>query len=79
MDSVIINNNDEVIGYYAGLLDFLKDQARRALKDDEFELLSAYVEDLIELMKYKNSNKLLILSENNGMGVTISEFKQDQK
>lgn len=60
---VIINNDDNVLGYY------------KDLKEDEFEAAGGMIEELIELEQYKEETKLLIMSENNGMGFTIGVFE----
>lgn len=75
-DNVIYNpETDDVIGYYRDLQAMLTEDAVKALKDRERERL----EDLLELMNdlddWKESPNLLVMSENNGMGYTIKEYK----
>ena len=46
-----------------------------AIKIDEFEDVEQYLEELEEINEYKDSDGLLVLSENNGMGFTCKEYK----
>ena len=73
---VIINNDDNVLGYYKDLKEFLKDGVKQFIKD-EFEAAAGMLEELIELEEYKEESKLLILSENNGMGFSVRVFKNE--
>ena len=74
---VIINNDDNVLGYYKDLKEFLKDGVKQFIKDDEFDAAAGMLEELIELEEYKEETKLLILSENNGMGFSVGVFKNE--
>ena len=72
---VIINNDDNVLGYYKDLKEFLKDGVKHFIKEDEFEAAGGMIEELIELEEHKEETKLLIMSDNNGMGFSIEVFK----
>ena len=78
MDNIIYNQNDEAIGYYDAMKKMLQKQGRDFIKGEEYESAQDTCEMLIELENYKDFNGLLVMSENNGMGWTIREYKNPE-
>jgi molybdopterin converting factor small subunit len=76
MKNTIYNNNDELIGYYSDIAEGYKKEINEACARNDFDNASELIEQLKEINEYEDSEKLLILSNNNGMGFTVNEFKQ---
>lgn len=70
----IIENENEVYGFYSAIREYLKDILERYLNDYNYGEAESIVE-LIELLdKYKYSDNILMVSDSNGMGYTVSEL-----
>lgn len=76
MDNVIMNPADDIIGYRGDLEMYFKNEAREALARDNWGELDSLVEVLEMLCGYTNSDGLLVVSENNGMGFTVKKYKE---
>lgn len=74
MNNIITMNNDDLIGYYDDLKIEFADNLKIALDNNDGENLVEWSEYFVELSKYKDSHKLLRVSNNNGMGFTVSEL-----
>lgn len=74
MNNIITMSNDDLVGYYNDLKIEFADNLKIALDDDDGEAFEELSENFSELVKYKDSNKLLRLSHNNCMGFTITEL-----
>ena len=70
----IIENENEMYGFYSVIRAYLKDILERYLNDYNYSEAESIIE-LIELLdKYKDSDNILMISDNNGMGYTVSEL-----
>ena len=70
----IIENENEIYGFYSAIRAYLKDVLEKYLNDYNYGEAESIVE-LIELLdKYKYSNNILMVSDSNGMGYTVSEL-----
>lgn len=70
----IIENENEIYGFYSEIRAYLKDILERYLNDYNYGEAESIVE-LIELLdKYKYSDNILMISDSNGMGYTVSEL-----
>lgn len=70
----IIENENEMYGFYSEIRVYLKDILERYLNDYNYGEAESIVE-LIELLdKYKYSDNILMVSDSNGMGYTVSEL-----
>lgn len=74
-DNVILNDMDESIGYYKDLYAMFVSVIEDALKKHDSELAQEQVGYLVELDEYKDYDGLLVISDNNGMGVSIRPYK----
>lgn len=75
MENIITASNDDLIGYYHDLKQYLEKSVAEAIKNDELASADDIVETLTEMLPYKNSFKLLRISNNNGMGITVRELE----
>lgn len=74
----IFNDIDNsTIGFYRDMVKLIKEQASNALQANEHEQALDMIEILHELDNYTNYDGLLVLSDNNGMGYTISKYRDD--
>ena len=70
----IIENENEMYGFYSVIRAYLKDILERYLNDYNYSEAESIIE-LIELLdKYKYSDNILMISDSNGMGYTVSEL-----
>ena len=70
----IIENENEMYGFYSEIRAYLKDILERYLNDYNYSEAESIIE-LIELLdKYKYSDNILMISDSNGMGYTVSEL-----
>lgn len=77
MENCIFNsNNENTIGYYADMKEGLKKQAEEFLATDNWEMAKDIADLLLDLEAWADNESLLVLSENNGMGYTIREYKK---
>lgn len=76
--NTITNDKDELIGYYSDLVKEIKDNAGEALTANEYE----QVEDMLEVLRlldnFIDDDGLLVISENNGMGITVEKYKNER-
>lgn len=75
MANTITNNDGDMLGFYSDMLETLKSELIDSINNGHYEILGQYSEILEELGRYKESEELLILSDNNGMGYTITPYK----
>ncbi len=69
------DNNNDTIGFYKDIKAGLKKQAEEYLKDDNWEEAKDISDLLLDLEGWADNERLLVLSDNNGMGYTIREYK----
>lgn len=78
-DNVIFNdNNNDTIGFYKDLMKLIKDQAKEAIDNNEYEQAKDMVEIMVELYEKRDYNGLLVISDCNGMGYVIKEYKKGE-
>lgn len=70
------DNTNDTIGYYKDLKAGLKEQAVEFLEAEQYEMVGDITSMLLDLEEYKESDNLLVVSENNGMGWTIREYEK---
>lgn len=77
MENCIFNDeNNNTIGYYKDIKAGLKKQAEEYLKDDNWEEAKDISDLLLDLEGWADNERLLVLSDNNGMGYTIKEYEK---
>ena len=74
---IIYNDFGDAIGFYESVRKFLIGGVEDYLACDDFERAKDLCELLEDARKWEDSSKLLIVKTNNGMGLTIGEFKND--
>lgn len=79
MANTITNNEGDMLGFYGDMLETLKSELIESIDNGHYEILEQYGEILEELGRYKESEELLILSENNGMGYTVKTYTESLK
>ena len=72
------SNTNDTIGFYSDMVKLIKEQASNALQANEYEQVTDMLEILQELDNYTDYDGLLVLSENNGMGYTVSQYKKGE-
>lgn len=77
-NNVILNDRDEVIGYYNDLYKMFVEDIITNLKGRNLEEAQSQLENLIEMSDLCNYDGLIILSENNGMGFTAKQYKGEK-
>lgn len=76
-DNWIFNSNtNNTYGFYGGMKAELVKQLKDFTADEDWESVNEMTELLTELEQLKESNNMLVLSENNGMGYTIKEYEK---
>ena len=76
MDNCIYDsNNNNIIGFYKDIKAGLKKQIEEYIKDDNWEEAKDMADLLLDLNARTDNGRLLVLSNNNGMGYTINEYK----
>lgn len=76
MNNCIYNDNDNsIIGYYKDIKAGLKKIIEDYIKEDNWDEVKDMTEVLQELNEMEDKGGLLVLSDNNGMGYTITEYK----
>ena len=75
MANIITTDYGDIVGYYKDLQDYLKEQAQEFLKDTNWEEAKDLCDLLLDLNAWADNNNLLVISNNNGMGYTIKEYK----
>ena len=76
MENCIFDDrNNDTIGFYKDIKAGLKKQAEEFIKGDNFEMAQEMADILLDLEAYTDNERLLVLSDNNGMGYTIREYK----
>lgn len=73
MDNVIIKDNGDIMGYYEDVVRYLEDTIRTAIEIKSYDEIGLVADVLMDLRAYEKSDKLLVVSENNGMGITVKE------
>lgn len=77
MDNWIFNDNTEnTYGFYGGMKAELIAQLKEFTRDEDWEKVQEMTELLTDLEEWKESDNMLVLSENNGMGYTIKEYEK---
>ena len=79
MDNIITTDYDDIIGYYKDLQKYLKEQAQEFLKDTNWEEVKDLCDLLLDLNAWADNENLLVISNNNGMGYTIKEYRDTIK
>lgn len=77
MENCIFDDrNNDTIGFYKDIKAGLKKQAEEYIKSDNFEMAQEITDILLDLVAPADDETLLVLSDNNGMGYTIKEYKK---
>lgn len=75
----VIQKDDNIYGFYGDILEYLKEEMRTCINDNNFNFISPDQADLLdELTKYNNYDGILKLSDNNGMGWTVEKVAKDE-
>ena len=79
MENCIFDDNtDGTIGFYKDMKSGLVEQGRDFIKSGDYEQARDVCDMLLELEEYREFGGLLLLSENNGMGWTITKYKGEK-
>lgn len=77
--NTITNDKGELIGYYSDLVKEVKNNASEALIANEYEQVEDMLEVLRMLDRYTDEDDLLVISEHNGMGITVEKYKNERE
>ena len=77
-ENIIYNDMDESIGYYKDFVKLYKGLIKDATDKGDWEEIEYLVEQIKEIEDFKEYNGLLVLSENNGMGLTVNPYKGEK-
>lgn len=75
----IIFTEDGAVGDYEYMKKYIKEVINEYINTEFYEGISNLAEVLQDLTQYKNDNHLLLWSENNGMGHTITRLVKEEK
>lgn len=76
-DNVIYDDNrNETIGFYKDLVAYVKTCLDDYKKDDNWEQVKDMADLLLDLNAWADNENLLVLSDANGMGYVIYEYKK---
>lgn len=74
-DNFIQRDNGDTIGYYSDLTRFNKEEIKKAVELNDWESVEMFIEIQRELDHWTDSDGLVVISENNGMGWTVKQYK----
>ena len=78
-NNVITDGFENQIGFYNDLKEMLKDTMINEIKGDNFAAINPEMVELLEdLDKYQDYGGLLVISENNGMGWTVTKYTGEE-
>ena len=72
--NIIENDYGDCIGFYSDLADCLWAEVKQATEEKDIERARDMLEQLEELLEYREYTDLLIISDNNGMGFTVRKY-----
>lgn len=72
---ILFDDYGNALGFYDGMRKLFVDNVAEYIKSGDYERAGEWCELLGDLDKYKESNALLVVTEHNGMGWTIDEYK----
>ena len=76
-DNIIYNSYDNThIGYYKDIVAYITSCLEDYVKDEDWEQVKDMADLLLDLNGWYENENLLVLSDNNGMGYTIREYKK---
>lgn len=76
MDNCILDERtNDTIAFYKDMVALLENQASEALASHDYEQAKDVADILLDLNGWADNTNLLVLSDNNGMGWTIKEYK----
>ena len=76
LNNVINNCDGDIYGFYSDIKEYLKAELINEIQADNFGAINeSYGEMFEELEKFGDYDGLLKVSENNGMGLTVSEYR----
>lgn len=75
-NNVICNGNEDLIGYHKDIVAYIKSCLKDYVEDDNWEEVQDMANILLDLNGWADNERLLVLSENNGMGWTIKEYEK---
>ena len=75
--NVIENDAGELFGFYSDILEYLKSELVDSINAGHYEIMGQYSEIFEELTKLENYGGIIKISDNNGMGYTIREYKNN--
>lgn len=75
-DNIIYNaENNSHIGYQKDLVEHVKACLKGYVEQEAWESVKDLAELLLDFNSWADNKNLLVLSDNNGMGFTIREYK----
>lgn len=74
-NTIFDEDTNDTIGYYKDLKALLVKQAHEFIDTGDYEMCGDTMGVIVELDEYDDYAGLLRLSDNNGMGYTIREYK----
>lgn len=75
LGDILLDGYGNAYGFYDGMKKFLIDGVADYINNADYERAGDFCEMLEELEKFVDSYSMLILSEHNGMGWGIDEYK----
>lgn len=76
MSNVITRDNGDIIGFYPDLRVEVKNIVEAYSKSEQWEEVKDMADLLLDLNGWADNENLLVISDNNGMGYTIKEYKK---
>ena len=78
-DNIIYDsNNNTHIGFQKDLVAYLKTCLDDYKKNDDWEQVKDIADLLLDFNGWQDNDNLLVISDNNGMGYTIKEYKKGE-
>ena len=74
---ILFDDYGNALGFYDGMRKLFVDNVAEYIKSGDYERAGEWCELLGDLDKYKESNALLVVTEHNGMGWTIDEYRPE--
>lgn len=81
-NNIIMDSYDRQIGFAKDLRKMLMDEWHESIDRDDYETakdVTDLLADLQELESQETKDTLYVISDNNGMGLTVTEYKNQKK
>lgn len=70
----VIARDEDLLGFFEDLREYTEGMLKEVIDKHNYEDLDLLIETLKELEQHKEYGGILVISNNNGMGLTVREY-----